>query len=390
MKKVLIIAHVISHIKAFHIPYIEWFKSKGYEVHVLTNAQGAELPCCDKLYDLDIERSPFSLKNLKAIKEAKKIIDAEGYELIHCHTPMGGVIGRLSSIKARKNGTKVLYTAHGFHFYKGAPIINWLLYYTVEKILSFFTDCIITINEEDYRKASKSFATKKTAVEKISGVGVDISKFSPLTKEEKQNLKKEYGYDGKLLLIYAAEFSKDKNHSFSVDSLEELKKYIPNIKILFCGMGKFFEETKSYAFQKNKSDYIDFLGYRDDMSNLYGISDILITSSVREGLATNVIEGMATGLPAVATDIRGHRDVVENGKNGYLFKVDDTEEFVNAVKKLIDSEKRYNAFSENAIIRAKDFNLENSIKQTEAIYKKYGIEGECGEPAVGINSNTCL
>lgn len=390
MKKVLIIAHVISHIKAFHIPYIEWFKSKGYEVHVLTNAQGAELPCCDKLYDLDIERSPFSLKNLKAIKEAKKIIDAEGYELVHCHTPMGGVIGRLSSIKARKNGTKVLYTAHGFHFYKGAPIINWLLYYTVEKILSFFTDCIITINEEDYRKASKSFATKKTAVEKISGVGVDISKFSPLTKEEKQNLKKEYGYDGKLLLIYAAEFIKRKNHKFLIDAISEISKAHPNVKLLFCGTGILFEQMQEYAKEKGVYDFIDFLGYRTDMPDLYGISDCILTSSYQEGLATNVIEGMATGLPAVATDIRGHRDVVENGKNGYLFKVDDTEEFVNAVKKLIDSEERYNAFSENAIIRAKDFNLENSIKQTEAIYKKYGIEGECGEPAVSVNSNTCL
>lgn len=390
MKKVLIIAHVISHIKAFHIPYIEWFKNNGYEVHVMTNAQGAELPCCDKLYDLDIERSPFSIKNLKAIKEAKKIIDAEDYELVHCHTPMGGVIGRLSSLKARKKGTKVLYTAHGFHFYKGAPIINWLLYYTVEKMLSFFTDCIITINEEDYRKASKSFATKKTAVEKISGVGVDISKFSPLTKEEKQNLKKEYGYDGKLLLIYAAEFIKRKNHKFLIDSISEISKAHPNVKLLFCGTGILFERMQEYAKEKGVYDFIDFLGYRTDMPDLYGISDCILTSSYQEGLATNVIEGMATGLPAVATDIRGHRDVVENGKNGYLFKVDDTEEFVNAVKKLIDSEERYNAFSENAIIRAKDFNLENSIKQTEAIYKKYGIEGECGESAVSVNSNTCL
>ena len=390
MKKVLIIAHVISHIKAFHIPYIEWFKNNGYEVHVMTNAQGAELPCCDKLYDLDIERSPFSIKNLKAIKEAKKIIDAEDYELVHCHTPMGGVIGRLSSLKARKKGTKVLYTAHGFHFYKGAPLINWLLYYTVEKMLSFFTDCIITINEEDYIKASKSFATKRTAVEKINGVGVDVTRFSPLSKEEKQNLKKEYGYDGKLLLIYVAEFSKDKNHGFLVDSLEELKKYTPNIKILFCGIGKFFENIKNYTFQKNVTDYIDFLGYREDMPNLYAISDILVTSSVREGLATNVIEGMAAGLPAVATDIRGHRDIVENAKNGYLFSVDNKDEFISAVKKLAEDNDLYNEFSSNAVIRAKDFNLENSIKQMEVIYRKYGIEGECGEPAVGINSNTCL
>ena len=390
MKKILFIAHMISHIKCFHIPHIEALKKMGYEVHVMTNAVGEELDCCDKLYDLNIVRSPFSPKNFKIIREAKKIIDEEGYELIHSHTPMGGVIGRLSSVSARKKGTKVFYTAHGFHFYKGAPLVNWLIYYSAEKVLSFFTDCIITINEEDYNKALKSFAAKNTSVEKISGVGVDVVKFSPLTKQEKAKFKKEYGYDGKLLLIYAAEFIKRKNHKFLIDAMSEIRKAYPNVKLLLCGTGVLFEQMQEYAKEKGVYELIDFLGYRTDMPILYGISNILVTSSFQEGMGINIVEGNAVGLPAVVSKIRGHRDVVKNGKNGYLFPVNDVKEFVSAVTKLANDEMLYNEFSKNAIECSKGFSLENSIKQMKEIYEEYGIGGECGEPAVGINSNTCL
>ena len=378
MKKILFIAHMISHIKCFHIPHIEALKKMGYEVHVMTNAVGEELDCCDKLYDLNIVRSPFSPKNFKIIREAKKIIDEEGYELIHSHTPMGGVIGRLSSVSARKKGTKVFYTAHGFHFYKGAPLVNWLIYYSAEKVLSFFTDCIITINEEDYQRAQKKFATNNTSIRKISGIGVDLEKFSTLSKKEKKLLKKEYGYENNYLLIYAAEFSKGKRHKFLVDNVGELKKHIPNIKMLFCGTGKLFNEVKSYALKENVADCIDFLGFREDMPNIYCISDILVTSSEREGLPINIVEGNAVGLPAVVSKIRGHRDVVKNGKNGYLFPVNDVKEFVSAVTKLANDEMLYNEFSKNAIECSKGFSLENSIKQMKEIYEEYGIgEKKC-------------
>ncbi len=204
VKKVLFLCNVLSHIYAFHLPYIEWFKQNGYEVHILTNAGGKTAECCDKLYDVVIERSPFSPKNISAYKEAKKIINSEQYDIVHCHTPMGGVIGRLASKTIRKNGAKVLYTAHGFHFYKGASAIHWLLYYTMEKMLAKKTDCIITINQEDFLRAKSKFESKNTKVEKISGIGVDVKKYTPA--ENKDLLKNQMGYDGKFLLIYAAEF----------------------------------------------------------------------------------------------------------------------------------------------------------------------------------------
>ena len=167
-------ATVDSHILHFHLPYLKLFKDQGYEVHVATNGT-EEIPYCDKKHTISFERSPYKINNLKAIKQLKQIIDKENYEIIHTHTPMGSVVTRLAAKGARKKGTRVIYTAHGFHFYKGAPLINWLLFYPVEKYLSKYTDTLITINDEDYQLAKKKF--KKTNVEYVPGVGIDPNKF---------------------------------------------------------------------------------------------------------------------------------------------------------------------------------------------------------------------
>ena len=180
MKKVLFVATVVKlHIMVFHIPYLEWFKKNGYEVHVAArndydNKDECIIPFCDRFHDLPFERSPIRKNNLQVYKDLKNIIDTEQYEIIHCHTPMGGAIGRLAARSARKKGTKVIYTAHGFHFFKGAPLVNWLAYYPAERWLAKYTDVLITINTEDYEIAKKF---KVNRIEYVPGVGIDTDKF---------------------------------------------------------------------------------------------------------------------------------------------------------------------------------------------------------------------
>lgn len=369
MKKVLFVSNVLSHIYAFHLPYIKWLQENGFEVHVMANSSGQEAKGFDKYFDVKIERSPFSLKNLAAYKAAKKIIDSEQYDMVHCHTPMGGVIGRLASRKIRKHGAKVLYTAHGFHFYSGAPKINWLLYYTMEKWLAPCTDCIITINEEDYRNAKKKFETLKTRVEKINGIGVDIHKFS--SAENKEALKKASGYEGKFLLTYAAEFIPRKNHRFFVEAAKELITKCPNVKFLFAGKGVLAEEIKKYAEQLGVTEYIDFLGFRTDMPDILRMSDVLVSASIEEGFGINIIEGMASGLPAVVSVVRGHKEMVRNNENGYLVNVDNITDFCKKIEKLYYDTEHYKEMSEQAILTAKKFSIENSLIQMEKIYKQY-------------------
>ncbi|TWI58128.1 glycosyltransferase EpsD [Halalkalibacter nanhaiisediminis] len=149
-KKILVCATVDYHFKAFHLPYMKRFKEQGWDVHV--EAAGTlDLPFTDVKFNIPFQRCPFNLANIKAYKELKTIIDKQQYSIIHCHTPFGGVLARLTARKARQHGTKVIYTAHGFHFSKGAPIINWLIYYPLEKFLLSFTDSLIPINKEDYQ-----------------------------------------------------------------------------------------------------------------------------------------------------------------------------------------------------------------------------------------------
>jgi len=324
----------------------------------------------DKYYDVKIERSPFSLKNFAAYKTAKKIINAEQYDMVHCHTPMGGVIGRLASRKIRKQGAKVLYTAHGFHFYKGAPKINWLLYFNMERWLAPHTDCIITINEEDYQNAKETFESAKTRVEKINGIGVDVHKFSPAGN--KSALKKTNGYEGKFILTYAAEFIPRKNHRFLVEAAKELIVKCPNVKFLFAGKGVLVEETKDYAKQLGVAEHIDFLGFRTDIPEILRMSDVLVSASHQEGLAINIIEGFSVGLPVVASNVRGNKDAIVNGENGYVFDLNDTHDFCEKIERIYGDKDRYQKMSEKAKLTAENFSIENSLKQMTQIYLRYG------------------
>ena len=311
MKKVLFAATVDSHIKQFHLPYLQWFKEQGYEVHVATNGD-EEIPYCDIKHRIPFERNPIKVNNLNAIKKLKKIIENEKFELIHCHTPMGSVITRLASKKSRKKfNTKVIYTAHGFHFYKGAPLLNWIIYYPIEKILSNITDCLITINEEDYEIAKRKLKTKKITL--VHGVGVDFSKFNfEMSEEEKIALKENLGLrKNDYIIIYPAELSKRKNQEMLLKAIDLLKKdNYKNIRVLLPGIDSMNGKYEKIAKRLNIEKDIRFLGYRNDIPKLMKISDLAVSTSKQEGLPVNIIEAMMANLPIIATDCRGNRDLV--------------------------------------------------------------------------------
>jgi glycosyltransferase EpsD len=329
-KKVLFCATVDYHFKAFHLPYLKWFKEQGWEVHVAACGD-LKLPYVDKKYNIPIRRSPFSKMNRGAYKELKTIIDQNQYKIIHCHTPMGGVLTRLAARRARKNGTKVLYTAHGFHFCKGAPLTNWILYYPIERVLSRFTDCLITINQEDFN-LSKRHRFRADLIMHVHGVGVNIEKYKPVEETHKSIIRSNHGYHADdFLMFYAAEFNKNKNQKLLIESLALIKEEVPNAKLLLAGDGPFLQECKNHAHKLELDDMIDFLGYRKDIEDLLKLSDLAVASSLREGLPVNIMEAMACGLPVIANDNRGHRELIENNKNGWIIK-NNPEDFSNKIK----------------------------------------------------------
>jgi glycosyltransferase EpsD len=335
MKKVLFTATVDSHILAFHTPFLKYFKENGYEVHVATNGN-EDIPYCDKKHVISFERSPFKLNNLKAIRQLKKIIDTEKYDIIHTHTPMGSVVTRLAAISARKNGTRVIYTAHGFHFFKGAPMLNWLIFYPIEKILANCTDTLITINKEDYDLAKNKF---KTDVRYVPGVGIDPKKFDiSITQQQKTELRKSLGIkDSDFVMIYPAELSKRKNQIWLIKSIADLIRNNQKFHLLLPGKdslnGKCQVLTNKIGIEHN----IHFLGYRKDMPQLLSISNLAVSSALQEGLPVNIMEAMYIGLPIIATNCRGNRDLIKNGLNGYIIESNNQNSLAD---KLVYLEKR--------------------------------------------------
>ncbi len=369
-KKILFVASVSDHIKAFHLPYLKWFQENGYETHVAAN-QPCELPYVDKFWKVDIERNPFSFNNLNAYFQLEKIISNENYKLISCHTPIASVITRLAAKKHREKGTKVVYMAHGFHFFKGASFINWALFYPVEKFLTQYTDAIITINSEDFNRIREK-GSKKCNYFLVNGVGVSKQRFHPVSNDEKKQIKKELNIaDNKTIFIYSGRLAKDKSHLFIINTVSKHKELFKDTNILFAGSGELDNFLKKKVQEQNVNDIIKFIGYRTDINRVYQASDYGLSASIREGLATNLIEEMFCGLPVIATRQRGHNEIVDSGINGFLFTINSEAEFIEIIKHLMSDRFNYEEFSKNAIQKAEKFELSKSLESIVTIYKQF-------------------
>lgn len=373
--KVLFCATVDYHFKAFHLPYLKWFKEQGWEVHIAASGD-LKLPYVDKKYSIPIQRSPFHTMNLKAYKELKGIIDENQYKIIHCHTPMGGVLTRVAARNARRHGTKVIYTAHGFHFCKGAPATNWLLYYPIEKVLSSFTDCLITINQEDYNLA-KLHRFKAKSIKHVHGVGVDAEIYKPTEESKKNSLRESLGYKpDDFLMFYAAEFNINKNQKLLIQSLALIKDEVPNAKLLLAGQGIMLQECKELARTLKVDDIIHFLGFRNDIENLLKMSDIAVASSLREGLPVNIMEAMACGLPVIANDNRGHRELIENNQTGWIIN-NDAVQFSKKILELSGNDQlkiKFGAQGRNKVENM--FSIQKVLEEKSSIYRYYMDEAE--------------
>lgn len=371
MKKILFVATIFKHFRAFHLPYIEWFKQQGWQVDAMANGDDP-LEEAHHSYNVPVSRSPFSFSNVKAIKQAKAIINKEKYDIVYCHTAMGAVLARLAAKKARKNyGTKVIYVAHGFHFFKGGPLKSWILYYPMEKYLSKYTDAIITINEEDYQLV-KNNGFRNTDTYKIPGIGLNTGRLFETNDAVREKLRTQYDFSqDSFILIYIAEYIERKNHKFIIDSMDELRTQIPTIKVLFAGRGRLMDAMMEYAKQKDVDSYIEFLGFRKDIGQLIALSDVGISASRQEGLGLNLAEEMFAGLPVVATVDRGHKEIVKDGYNGFLYAQLDHGGFENAVCKLYQDSELRKKMGENARNFIQKFSLDNAMASLTEIYKKY-------------------
>ncbi len=364
--KVLLTATVQSHIGQFHLPLINMLKEQGHEVHVaakynLDVKPGLSLDIADKVFDVPFSRSPFSADNIKAYKILKKIIKENNYDVIHCNTPMGSVVTRAA---AKRKTAKVIYTAHGFHFYKGAPLKNWLMYFPVEWLMAFKTDLLICINKEDYAFASKHLHAEN--VKYVHGVGFDKKRFDAgMTKEAARH---ELGIGNEeTVLLSVGDINKRKNHRLLIRALPFLKELKSHLYI--AGWDQLGGELERTAAALGVGDMVTFTGYTRNLSLYFSAADVFLFPSLQEGLPIALIEAMSRGLPVVATDIRGTNDLIKDGDGGYLLKTDDFRGFADKITCLARSEQLRQSFGKRNIKEAQRFEVVPVIEEMKSIYK---------------------
>lgn len=344
MKRVLMLASVASMIDQFNMPNIALLQKLGYEVDVACNFIEGNT-CSDErvaelkqklqdmhvhCYQIDFARNIKHMgQNMRALRQVEGLMKQNRYAFCHCHSPIGGVVARIAGHRTR---TKVIYTAHGFHFYQGAPVMNWLVYYPVEKMLSRWTDVLITINHEDYKLAKKKFKMKKLTY--VPGIGIDTQR-ECLSQKEKEEKRKELGIPQDAFLITnAAEFTPNKNQKTVIEAIEQLHN--PNIYFVMCGIGEKKAELEQYVKEHGLEEHIRFVGFRNDLHEILQTSDCFVLSSFREGLSVALMEAMAEGLPVVCGRIRGNVDLIKDGKGGILVSPENKEDYEAAFRKLYE------------------------------------------------------
>ena len=349
MKKVLLVATVQSHICQFHKPLVKMLHDHGCEVHVaardnLAQKNGLKLDFVEKVFSVPFERSPFHPRNLKAYRELKRIIDSENYDVIHTNTPVGGIVGRLASVKSRKQGCKVLYTAHGFHFFQGGSKKNWIIYYPIERFMSRLTDVLITITEEDYLLAKEKFHCK---VERIHGIGANSAKYFPVDALQRQLLRQELGlYPNEKLLLCTGELNANKNQSTAIHAMAQVIRKEPHAKLFLAGIGPAQNSLETLIGELDLNDHVKLLGYRTDLERFVNAADLVISCSYREGLPVNIIEAMLCKKAVVASVNRGHKELV-NPENGFLVRASDADDFAQKILHLLEHEENSHAMGES-------------------------------------------
>ncbi len=359
-KRILIVTTTDSMIGQFLLPHIKQLTDSGNIVECACHKTGfwfdEMVKDGLKVYEIPFARNPLKPINLKAKKMLLKLCKENKYDLIHCHTPVGGVMGR---IVGKKLNIPVLYIAHGFHFYKGAPLINTLIYKNIEKHYAKFTDALVVMNNEDFEAAKKMKAKR---VYKINGIGLPQQKTSAGDLEK---LKLELNIsDDDIVLLSVGELNENKNHIAVLKAL--LKLDLNNIKYFVCGRGNKLDFYNEFIKENNLANNVKFLGFRRDILDILKLTDIFIMPSIREGLPVSIMEAMDAGLPIIASNIRGCVDLVTN--NGILVNLENENGFADAIKTLVDNKDLREQMGKNSKTNIKGFYIDTVLGQMEKFY----------------------
>lgn len=377
-KKILIVTSVWGFVAKFGREDVRVLQESGYEVHYASNKNNPIYQFPENVYeemkvvfhDIDIWQSPFGVShNARAVKQIRELVKKEEISVIHCHTPSGGLVGRLAGIRMP---VKVIYTVHGFHFYKGAGKLHNLIYHTIEKFLSYFTDVIVTVNQEDYRAAEKMH--QRIGTYQIPGVGLDREYFHETSLEQRKAAKEKLSITDKFFILSVGELRENKNPEVIIRALAVLKEKgmdISNFRYGLLGAGKQEGELKKLIEEKGLNDVVCFYGYQSDVRPYLQAADVLAFPTIREGLGMAALEAMAMGVPVLAADNRGTREFMIDKENGYVCKRNHPCDYAGFIEKMYREQDKWctNTEKRTGIRKSTEkFDKKNTITVMREVY----------------------
>lgn len=371
-KKILIVATSDDFVSRFLLPHIEDLKANGNMVECACNESGFWFKEMESngliLHKIDFPRNPLSAKLFRARKSLFNLVKENKFDLIICHQPVGGVMGRMVGHKYK---IPVIYVAHGFHFFKGYPKKN-LLYKAIEKHYSRYTDALVTMNEEDYQSALK-FKAKR--VYKINGIGFDENVYKQSSVEDCDKLKQELDIsDNDFVCVSIGELNNNKNHIAVLKAIAKMEGKT-NFKYLICGEGPNRKQYQEFINANNLQDVVKLLGFRKDIPTILSISRCFIMPSLREGLPRSIMEAEVQGLPCIVSDIRGCRDLVMDGKGGFVLDFNNTNLVVSKIETIKKDKNLCDKFGKFNQEFIKDYTINVVLQQMKKIYEEIEFRG---------------
>lgn len=366
-KKIFFTASTESHLKNFHQPYIKAFEEAGWEVTARA---------------LPVSKSFFSSKNLQAIRLTRRFIEEEGFTVISTHATLAGIVARLAVLLSGKNRRNVLvfHTSHGYLFHDDHSLKKWA-YLIPEIMCARVTDVLMVMNREDLAIAEKYRLCKnRDRIYYINGMGVDLARFHPVQPRSEQ--RNAFGLkEGDFTLVYAAEFSKRKNHRLLLQGFAQAlcewngapgspeKK--PPLRLALAGDGALQEEMKELSRSLGISDHVNFLGYVSNIQELYACCQAAVTTSRIEGLPFNVMEAVCCGLPVIASDVKGHRELITHKVNGLLFEDGNSGQLACRILELLNNPDLFAWCKANGFSSMEAFSIDTVLPSIMKIYQKH-------------------
>lgn len=370
-KKLLYAASTRSHLLHFHLPYLRALHEEGWIVHAAFGGPEEEVPWTQRSISIPLEKRMTAPSNFRAAVLVRRVVRQEGYDAIIVHTALAAFFIRLALLGLKKRPS-VINMVHGYLFDRRTNPLKRLLLLTAERITAPVTDLLLTMNAWDHETAVR--CRLGSQIVHIPGVGVDFARLDCSRQRVRSDMRRRLNLsEDAVVLLYPAEFSTRKSQHVLLRALTLLPA---NFVLALPGSGARLEECKALAASLGVARQVIFPGYVADMAPWYAAADLAVSASRSEGLPFNIMEAMYCALPVVASDVKGHCDLISHGQNGLIYPYGDWNTCAQQILRLARDPDLACSLARQAQKDVQSYALEQVFPQVMAAYRTVW-EGQC-------------